>query len=218
MSVRFAGRGVALAPARTPLVIPSAPSVPMYPVDSVLHPIYGDHFAAGPLDAKWTYYGSGGNTNTFLTSLSLLEVLFPGTVVHQFYQNAPAGDFSIVMKMQQNANTMVGPLIINSSGNGVGASAYNDNNSYAWNLNAYQYASTGPSVGDIGNIASTGCTHWLELKKTGTLYKMRISLDGFTWSAFSSTINWAGTPNRIGFGKIYGTPIAKMWVDYFNVI
>lgn len=198
---------------------------------TTLHSTYGDDFTAGSLDAKWTRRNL--TTETFQTADDgWLQVSLggSGSVDKQYHQTAPSGDFEVTLSMTQFSSgieNMFGPMIIDSSGNGVGVSTY-QNLAVLWNLSAYTYSSYGNQQYFNGSTASTslgtgGLHHWLRIKKVGTTYTGYFSLDGRQWSnaLAGSSVTWSGTVNRIGFGRWYypaSMTVLDCRVDRFNVL
>lgn len=184
---------------------------------------YGDDFAAASLDAKWTHKNiSGGETFQSGDGSWLRTVLASATSAQFYYQNAPAGDWEIMWAGIREPITaiqmMVGPLVIDSTGAGRAVCWYTDGNVYEMLLTAYTYASTGPTV--TRNVALDGVKHWLALKKSGTSYTARFSLDGINWSEYSAGSTWTGTVDKIGFGRFWTNSGATCMfaTDIFNKI
>lgn len=197
------------------------------PLDGgTLHATYGDDFTGASLDAKWTRHNLTSGDETYDTTDNgwlVTTVPASGSADRQYHQAAPAGDFTIIMSQtihstSGGAGTMVGPMIIDSSGNGIGFTPYNDNNAYFWNLSSYAYSSTGPSQlwGYWDHM--TGMKHWIRIRKSGTTYYASVSRDGHRWSPEIST-TWGGTVDRIGFGRMFNSGVGfVMNVDRFNVV
>lgn len=132
-----------------------------------------------------------------------VEVLFDAAGA-ALYWPAPSGDFEIVLEYGSyyNANNeMIGPMIVDSTGAGVGASVYNNpNGNYTWGLLAWSYNASGPTAG--WTPVSDGRHMWQSLRKSGTSYISRHSDDGATWTA-TSTLTSSITPAYIGVGRFY---------------
>jgi hypothetical protein len=210
---------------------------PAYALDSAaLHGTYGDEFTGASLDAKWTRQGTNMAAGRELYQVfdrksSLLSFLDPTNASQLYLQTAPAGDFELVLTMRTFGvldQMMIGLVILDVSGNGVGASTYNSPESlYTWGVTAYAYASTqtslapSPNLASAGNfVARVGMPFWIALNKTGTAYKTRYSANGKDWSAYTGTYTSAITVAKIGFGRIYNTANfgTSMAVDRFNVV
>jgi hypothetical protein len=205
-----------------PIVAASGGGGSAFPLDSgSLNGTYGDHFTGSSLDAKWTRVGYVSGDEQYQTGGgSWLQIDTARTAANYYYQTAPSGDFTVVMKMTLWSNTgvMFGPLILDSSGNGICAAAYNSSDGhYALAVSAGSYGGSFTTVaGPVFAAAASGRTSWLKLNKTSTNYKASISLDGATWRAWTSTKSFATTPTRIGFGGITGTALSFA-VDWFDV-
>lgn len=221
----FQGAGVTATPG-TGEVIVTIPgggggAASPYPLDPTsLNPTYGDHFT-GPPDARWNrvgyvaadeQYAMGGGT--------WLQVDTPRGAANYYYQAAPAGDFTVVMKaiLVKPITVMWGPLILDSSGNGVGAITYDNPDSVlVIPVSAGSYGGTYQNrAGPIHAAASVGLPIWYRLNKTGTAYKASASTNGVIWRAWTPTITFATTPTRIGFGGTIGTS-NQFAVDFFDV-
>lgn len=197
------------------------------PLDSTtLHATYGDDFTAGTLDAKWTRRNLTSSDDSIDTSDygCLITNIPNGSPAGRGYlQMAPAGDFSIILSLviwgtNNSANSMFGPMVIDSSGNGIGFSPYDDEKAYIWNLSSYEYGSTGASMWWTAKDHFAGQPHWLRIRKSGTTYYASASRDGRRWSPEISG-TWGGTVDRIGFGKFYNAGVLMTtMVDRFNVV
>ena len=193
---------------------------------TTLHATYGDDFAAGSLDAKWNRVNLVSGNETFYTDDNgWLEVDASGAAGKVYWQNAPTGDYELIVSMlayvaEGSVDSMSGPIIVDSSGNGVGVSPFGDN-LYAWNIASYAFSSYGGGSIQTGNVRiyENGMQHWLSLKKVGTNYSAAYSLDGKIWSPRTSALSWGGTPTRIGWGAFYGNRNPrKLAIDRFNVV
>ena len=151
-----------------------------------------------------------------------MRIAFGSTVDQSYFQTAPAGDFEIIFSFSlfSAATHMYGPMIISTTGAGVGASPYDNGQSvFQANLSGYQYSSSGNNV----PLHSVGYMDmqkiWIGLKKVGTAYSCRYSQNGSTWSPYTATTTNAFTVDRIGFGRFLGSGSTHiMEVDRFNVI
>lgn len=152
-----------------------------------------------------------------------LRVDLSGASGRGYLQTAPAGDFEIQMSgvcfvTEDNADSMIGPWIVDTSGDGIGFAPFNDH-AYVWNLTAYNFGSYGPGIWVSARRGSDGQKWWWALRKTGTNYDARVSRDGKNWSPWTATQAWAGTVDRIGFGAFYGTRTGRVLsIDRFNVV
>lgn len=194
------------------------------PFDSdTLHATYGDDFTGTSLDAKWTRRNLTAGDETYQTTDNgWLHVTIPsgGAWDRQYHQACPAGDFTVEMSCvlyAENNSLMFGPMVIDSSGAGVAFSPYNDLSMYMWNLASYQYSSTGASMPWGYWHHTAGERHWMRLRKVGTSYYGSVSRDGHIWSREASA-TWGGTPNRIGFGRMFNDKLIEAHIDRFNVL
>lgn len=203
------------------------------PIDQVtLHATYGDDFAAGSLDAKWTRRTITSGAETWdTTDYGWLRADMSGAPGLQYHQACPAGDFSVVTSwvyfcsepgsLGSSNDEMCGPMIIDSSGAGVAACHYGANQTAlsTFLLAAYAYNNYGGSFYTGIPGSGNGLRLWTKLTKAGTTYTACYSRDGKIWSPPTPNYTWAGTPNRIGFGTIYGTRTTRsLNIDRFNVI
>jgi hypothetical protein len=160
---------------------------------------------------------------TFHDGTWLTVNLNSGNVQQQYHQAAPSGDFTIVWSgstWTNTANIMIGPMIIDSAGAGVCFSLYDSPvAAYMWVMSGYVHSVSGTSITSHFNKQYGGERIWYALNKTGTNYKGRYSYDGCNWSPWTADQAWAGTVDRIGFGRIYGSPSTNiMNIDRFNVV
>lgn len=195
------------------------------PLLGTLHATYGDDFTAATLDAKWS---RGGNALSSQESFQVdpaptwMRWTRTSTAGGYLYQTAPAGDFAVVIRCTQLSPTasMMGPLIADSSGNGVACIAYTTPTGYyAAGITAAAYNSTSTTKKTDGNVWTDGLSMWMRLRKSGTDYFATISLDGEKWHPETTAKSFATTPTRIGFGHIFnGTPDGPIYdIDVFNV-
>lgn len=190
-----------------------------------LHTTYGDDFEATSLDAKWTLRTLVTGDLSFAEASTYLRInMGTGTTDKQLFQPAPAGDFEIVCSwVEYSSNgTMHGPLIVSSTGAGVAGTLYDNSNfAYLGVLSAYTYSSGPVSLPLLTVHFRENIKIWMGLKKVGTNYSIRFSLNGDIWSPYSSTSSQAFTVDRIGFGRIYSTGAVStnfVALDKFNVI
>lgn len=198
------------------------PGIRLPPDDPFLHPLnntYGDEFNAATLDAAWTK-----------RNIAQAEVFVPKTTYFSaglqlvfdaqgdaIYRPAPAGDFEIVCTCTGDEfGGMTGLAIIDTLGTGVGFSPYNDGNTYSWSMLTYNYTASGFSINN-GPVA--GQVYHIALKKVGTGYTGRYSVDGVNWSATSSTLTSLITVDRIGFARIFtaGGTAGTFTIHRYNV-
>ncbi len=190
-----------------------------------LHATYGDDFTGALDTGKWTRRTvTSGEETTGTGGATWMDVDLSSAAASRLYlQTAPAGDFEIILSYAQWSSTtghMVGPVIIDSAGAGVAAFPYDSSVlMYLGVLSAYAYASfpTSLYMPTVGYLQ--GQEVWVGLKKSGTAYSVRYSTNGYVWTPYSATTTQAFTVDRIGFGRVYGSPTShRMSVDRFNVI
>jgi hypothetical protein len=203
---------------------PGGPSRP-YLDTLALHATYGDDFETAALAAKWTRRNIVAGNETHQSGGGSYMAVTPATTPAdmQYHQPAPAGDFSVILAFSEFYGsalaTMFGPMIIDASGNGVAVCFYSTGpTAHFMNLAAYVYTSTGPVIAQDDVTRRAGVPCWCKLRKSGTNYYGSVSHDGFNWFPESSAQAWAGTVNRIGFGRFFGTFLTPFAVDRFNVI
>lgn len=184
---------------------------------------YGDDFTGASLNGRWTRHGMPA-TETFQDGGGSWMSYLP-TAQGQFYlQAAPAGDFTIVLAGSLAGSPTCGmnlsPIIIDSSGNGVGCAEYSGQGFGTFNLSAYGWSSWGNALvgGPSGEYQSSLMKVWMQLRKVGTSYSARYSFNGFIWSPYTTAITWAGTPASIGFGNAYSVVCLIASVDVFNKV
>lgn len=197
-----------------------------------LHATYGDDFTAAALAGKWSHGGNSAAGQVTMQidpdSPSPTWMRWNRTGIANggyIYQTAPAGDFSLITRLttQHSASSsfMVGPVIYDGSGNGVGCCLYTGSPnavlvgivSAGVYLGPFQSTPL-PSVGWGGEI------QFLKLRKSGTNYFASGSFDGEKWMPESASVSFATTPTRIGIGHFFGsdTPSVTFDFDAFNLV
>lgn len=190
-----------------------------------LHATYGDHFTGAALNATWTRYTivSGDEAYQLHDGSRMRTKLYGGANDKWYWQTAPAGDFEVQLKVAifGPSQTLLGPAIIDSAGNGVLTALNNDGNVYIWTLATYGY------TGNIGAAAEEGVSTvpwrgadvWLALRKVGTTYSARWSINGIAWSGYlTGSPAQTFTVDRIGFGRTFNNTTNWMEVDWFDVV
>jgi hypothetical protein len=186
---------------------------------------YGDEFTASSLDAKWSRGGNAtSGQESFQVDSSPTKTWMrwdrTGGAGGYLYQTAPAGDFSLVMRLSQVAGSacMLGPCIVNSSGDGVMATMYTSPDSVlvidiaamAYNSNFAQGKNMSTAVhGD-------DMPYWLRLRKSSTNYFAAVSFNGEKWQPETSVLTKSFTVARIGFGAAFNGALVD--VDVFNLV
>lgn len=182
---------------------------------SVEKVVFGDELDSVPLDPLWTKR----NVAQSETSLAATSSLVRGGTNLTFdaqgdaiLRASPAGDFEVVASMNGPVTLggMIGPCIIDSSGNGVSFSYY-DTGIHLWVIAAYNYSSTGQSFS-----TAWAEQHWLRLKKSGTTYTGQYSINGTTWATTGGGIASAITPNRVGLLRAFTGGSSTFRLNRFN--
>jgi len=199
------------------------------PLDNLtLHPTHGDHFDESSLNSRWTRYNQTSEFEGYKIrdGSHFRAALWGSPVSRQYHQTAPTGDFEVQMKLLilGPSQQVLGPMIIDASGNGVLASFNQTDNIFVlWKLSAYAYN------GNIGtvterNVGAQSGTHgetpmWFAVRKVGTTYSARFSVDGISWSSYlTGSSPQTFTVDRIGFGRALNTNTNWIDVDWFNVV
>ncbi len=197
-----------------------------YGIDSrTLNATYGDHFTGGSLDAKWTRRNltSGNESYAAWGGTYLINNAYGGTIGQSYYQTTPSGDFEVVVKIvwSDSGNSPIGPFIVDSSGAGYLCAQQNDNTWYTWTLSNWLHtaAANAITLGMLTAAARNGDRPiWMAIRKSGTNYQSRVSINGVTWSAYNTAISNALTPAFIGVGIVSSNSIGFLALDWFDVI
>lgn len=160
-----------------------------------------DTFPGSSLDAAWSRRNVTTGDETFLSPGLRVNAFAAGDV---YYRNAPAGDFSIELEFTAKSAgaIMMGPVIIDNSGNGVMGSTYTaPTGTLVLSMSAYSYGSTFQNAG--GSMSTAGR---VRLTKSGSNYTVAYSTNGgSSWSSESPNLAPSFTPTRVGFaGMAYG--------------
>jgi hypothetical protein len=192
-----------------------------------LHATYGDHFEGADLDTgKWTRAGSYVTADETVVDTTWLQVATARGAGHYYYQAAPAGDWTLVMKATgfAYATSMFGILAVDNSGNGVGAGPFwtdtaANNAPIVGNIAAGAYNSSGfqNALGPEGKLLLGGIPTWTKLVKSGTGWRVACSADGQRWGPLSPSHTNSTTITRIGFGAFFSTDVKRFEVDFFDV-
>lgn len=196
------------------------------PDDPTIHPLnatYGDEFQVSTLDVAWTKRNMAGGDVVFPYGGPGVRLAFDAAG-DAILRPAPAGDFEIVVSMQGGFSPaqgqMIGPVILDSSGNGYGVSWYPDSGGSIWNwgVTAYGYASSGNNATGLNYPFGLGNPYYLGLRKTGTSYQSRYSKDGVTWTGLTTANTSAITPANIGLCRLFaGAGDSQFYLRRFNV-
>jgi hypothetical protein len=191
---------------------------PWYLSRKTLHATKGDDFSGTSLNARWTRRNIVTGDETWQAGESGLYVtgLDDGDL---YLQTAPAGDFSLEVDMSQwsTATThLCGPVIISSTGAGIGVGIRNGNGVFLVNLAAYVFSSYGNSLAGFSSLNTSRC--WLRLNKSGNNYTVQYSLNGQVWSPPSTATTNAFTVDRIGVGCVFSDTSGEALFSRFNVV
>jgi hypothetical protein len=110
---------------------------------------------------------------------------------------------------------MFGPGFVDGSGNGPLAVFY-QGTTYVWDIGS-GYSGLGSNGGSSGAWpaeAGDGRPYWIALKKAGTVYTMRYSTDGVTWTTTASRTT-SVVPTKLFVGSMQNNPTGIMLVHRF---
>lgn len=133
-----------------------------------------------------------------------------------------ATDCDVYMRCSSNnvPGRMAGIILLDSAGDGIGFSPYNDGDTYLWNTTGYNYASTGPAVGS--QPVPTG-DYWIHMRKRGSTItgrwanhdsSKRFDLQNYT--AFTSGSTTSNAFDRVGFGALWTTGSGTIAIEEFR--
>jgi hypothetical protein len=116
---------------------------------------------------------------------------------------------------------MIGIAALNSSGTGVGITAYTDTNCYFCSVVTYGYTANSDNWGGYGlaNGDSQG-DYWMRLTRVSGTWTGYVSRSGRAWDKTFSTRADSVTVDRLVFGILFLTATAynvRVWADYFHV-
>lgn len=190
-------------------------------------------FAGASLDGAFSAYSTSG---TFVT----------GDVLTQGAQNWPGSSCEMMMSGQMgglsvaHSNTdldftvggfgvhgnpgssiMIGIAALNSSGTGVGITAYSDTNCYLASITTYGYAANSDNWGGYGLVSSdSNGDYWMRLKRVSGTWTGYVSRSGRAWDKTFSTRADSVTVSQLVFGILYLPSTAynvRVWADYMQV-
>lgn len=197
-----------------------------------LHATYGDHFTGASLDAKWTRVTYVSGDESYQQGGGSWLKTAARTSGAYYYQAAPSGDFTLVMKAAWYAVVgaqMFGLICVDNTGAGVAGGWYNgsDDAPIVAHLNAgIAYDSTNvalqsPKSGPRGSIiGNSGLACWYKLVRSSNTWKVALSLNGQVWGPETATITSSFTPTRIGFGNFQASTTTVpngFAIDFFDV-
>jgi hypothetical protein len=202
----------------------SAPAV--LPLDApALDSTYGDDFDGASLNGRWSRHNVTSAEETYQDGNGSCLGLDLVSVAEdcEYYQTPGTmpTNCEVIVKVLSSMQPdfgMFGPIIVDSSGNGVGATAFNDA-LWVWNISGWVQSGSGASgASAFFALALTGFPYWLKLRKAGTDYYASISWNGYRWSDETSAYSSAGARDHIGFGRFYRSSNIQVLVDRFNVL
>lgn len=167
---------------------------------------YGDEFeytSVDALNAVWTPR-SGTSVAVNGSSVSLRHDATAGRGILRD-ATAFASDFEYAVLLQTHAIGAT-PVVVDSSGNGIGFELDAGTILYGMTVTAYNYG------GDLSNTSYTNYTNdalpvWLAIRKSGTSYRLRASLDGTAWTTVCTSTK-TFTVDRVGVLFIWGAASA----------
>jgi hypothetical protein len=202
------------------------------PLDTrTLHATYGDHFTGSSFDAKWTLRNITAASDVAFRHKDGSHIrvanVFASTQ-RAIYQTTPSGDFEVQMKvtiMGGSNQHMVGPFIVDSSGNGVLCAYSGGSDQFViWTMSAWAYSSNIgiTTYGGLVNSYYMGSYPlWYGLRKVSTTYSARMSSTGIAWSSYlTGSPVQTFTPAYIGVGRISAANHNLHWydVDWIDVV
>jgi len=133
-----------------------------------------------------------------------------------------ATDCDVYMRCSANnvPGRMAGVYLLDSSGDGVGYSPYNDGNTYLWNVVGYNYSSTSNANGN--QPVPTG-DYWLHLRKRGSSITGRWANHDATrnylqqnYGSFTSALTKTNAFDRVGFDAGWTTGSGTIAIEEFR--
>lgn len=197
-----------------------------YPPDDpalhALHVTYGDELEAAPLGGSWTKRNIAQAESTVAGQTVKLPAGVEITLDAAgdgIFRAAPSGDFELVATLTgpTDVGGMIGPCILDAAGTGVNLSYYNNGNGlYLENVVTYAYS--GIPASNTAVVPTVRPLYYLALKKVGTTYTGRVSVDGTAWTAISGSATGPASPTQIGILRpILATGTSLVTVRRFNV-
>jgi hypothetical protein len=213
----------------------AAPSAPggssAYSLDDVtLHATYGDHFTGSSLAAKWTRRNLGDQLEQYAVSGgSWLRAFIDGSTVDKQWTQSLSPvptDVEVFIGFTYHGlatnDDGIGPFIIDSTGAGFGAYFLGTVDTFrSTTLTAYVKA-TEVDAAITNRSVRAQQKRWIAVRRLAlehaTLYVARFSDDGCTWTDNCGLVASSVTPDRIGWGRMQGTPRCEIGIDVFNVV
>lgn len=187
---------------------------------------YDDLFGGGALGALWTLRNiTNGSEAAVGSGRVTLTINGQGDSMYTLPASGWIGsatDCDVYMRCSGNnvPGRMAGIILLDSSGDGIGYSPYNDGNTYLWNVTGYNYASTGPAN---GNQPSLPGDYWIHLRKRGSTITGRWANhdSGHTYltqayGAFTSGSTKTNAFDRVGLGALWTTGSGTIAIEEFR--
>ena len=192
-----------------------------------------DDFNAA-LSGSWAAHSSGG---TFVIGNALAQAIdgshcqigyhdqmgaiyLPTTNVDQEWI---VGGLKATGKCGNGNAAMPGIAILDTSGNGVAITVYNDSNAYLAQISAWQYTTFSGSVATVGHNLYNGTLQWwLRLTRVGNTWDGYVSIDGIAWTHhMSATRSQTITAAYKAVGMLYDTGATyrgQLTFDYVHTV
>ena len=174
--------------------------------------------ALGTLGDEFEYMDASAFTAVWTPTNSLTDYTVMGSAIRYcsgstsgrgFYRalgsNLPDEfEIAVLLSGLNGTSNMVGIAALNSSGNGIGCSAYTPN-AYTWTIASYAYSAT-RSGGTNQTAAQAHSPNWIALRASSAqkAWRFRWSTDGTTWTTPVASDGYTGTNlDRIFVGSMY---------------
>lgn len=188
------------------------------PLINPIDPTYGDEFDAGTLDGAWTTLniaqtpGNVAAISPYSSAGLSIEFDAQGDAI---FRPAPSGDWELVcgFKAVDTIATMTGIASVDAAGTGVAFSPYDAANCYMWAITTYNYTASGPSISGSPVVNQR---YWIALKKVGTAYTGRYSVDGQNWTGYTTSQAGSNTPDRVGILRAFTGASSTFNIYRFN--
>lgn len=159
-----------------------------------------DTFPDSPLNAAWTRRNIVTGDETWLVPGLTTAGMAAGDMYLRDAPAATAWTVEVKLSKSSNGSVMLGPVILDASGNGVGATFYNSPVGFLrTTITAYGY---GSSFTNVNSSANLNTTTRMRIRRAGTNYFLSYSTDdGATWTTEPATgFSSAITVAKVGFG------------------
>lgn len=199
--------------------------IPAYPrQDADIGP-WDDLFLGAALRSAWTLRGLTGADVSVSSDRATLTIDGQGDAM---YIQPGAGnigsstDCDIYMRCSGNnvPGRMAGIALLDSSGNGLGFSPYDDSKTYLWNITAYNYVSTGPTTNDRPILPGD---YWLHVRKRGSSHTGRWATHDSNktyaeqnYGSFTTALTRTDAFDRVGFDAPWTTGSGTIAIEEFR--